>query len=566
MVSNALVQLLKYGNWSGPGWTAGRFESDFAELNVARILSTADRSVLGVDAYDHYVSKAHDLNEVDAERNLRQTLGDLGLISNDTTTIGSDVAFTERLVFGGEGEPERFVSLDHYMTLLDGSNATQQQRVTFAKAFVNYYSHIEKSNTQFSIDYLKNGVDLIRNFPSGIRMIVQLAGAAHIFLGEAADVSNLIQSKIIPEFGSGVVVSGDIETYLEENFLTPEGRDFDGFSDINGDSFTRTLSKDQIISFSRQELLDVYVLLRDAAMEGDAQFARVVQAIQDRDFKSLEEIKDVLANDEVFRRDLCFAAGTQIDMADGSRKPIERVRIGDWVLAYQGEAAMGRGALLPRKVTQTFATPGRLVLDFHGTKVTPGHVFLCGDGPYEGRYRMLLDILCDDGAVVARDGRRLRAATNFEVGGPEDAMIEVVCVGDGGTGVRARGTVRAGTRLIWSDGGESTLFEAIRANGFRILEDGRVVRPGEEPQPLYFGGDLPKPEDYVLRRSGLTLADLEAGVEHESIQTGQLRRAHAVPQGWTPAPAATSVPAIRRCELEPVQQVVAPRRGGETFH
>jgi hypothetical protein len=66
------------------------------------------------------------------------------------------------------------------------------------------------------------------------------------------------------------------------------------------------------------------------------------------------------------------------------------------------------GTLVPARVTRTFVNDVAHVLDFHGTGVTPGHVFLCGAGRFKGRHVPLIDILRDDGAVVRQDGRRLR--------------------------------------------------------------------------------------------------------------------------------------------------------------
>jgi len=44
--------------------------------------------------------------------------------------------------------------------------------------------------------------------------------------------------------------------------------------------------------------------------------------------------------------DHCFLAGTQIDMSDGSKKPIENIAVGDEVLSFDAETDGGRGALM----------------------------------------------------------------------------------------------------------------------------------------------------------------------------------------------------------------------------
>lgn len=215
----------------------------------------------------------------------------------------------------------------------------------------------------------------------------------------------------------------------------------------------------------------------------------------------------------------CFAAGTLVEMADGLLKPIERIVVGDEVLAYDDTEGKGRGGLAPRRVTHTFCNPDRILLDFHGLLVTPGHAFLCGDGPHEGRHRMLIDILRDDGAIVARDGCRLRAATNCQVGSEADQFVELAYVTDPEEQTARSARLRAGTLLLTDDGETTTVLDCLTAEGYRLLPDGFVAKPGEAPHPLYWYGEPPRPEDYVLKKSGLTDADLEETQAEESQGT-----------------------------------------------
>lgn len=224
--------------------------------------------------------------------------------------------------------------------------------------------------------------------------------------------------------------------------------------------------------------------------------------------KFLEEMEEKYRGK--YTREHCFVAGTLVETADGTLKPIERIALGDGVLAFDPAACSGRGALVPRRVTQLFATPERVVLDFHGLRVTPGHVFLCGDGPQAGRFRMLMDILCDDGAIVDRDGRCVRAATNCFVGTPEDAFVEIAFVTEPDSQAWQGTRLRAGTRLCLPDGESTTVLECLQGEGYRLRSDGLVERDGEAPHPLPWFGVPPRPEDYVLTRSGLALADLYA--------------------------------------------------------
>jgi hypothetical protein len=86
--------------------------------------------------------------------------------------------------------------------------------------------------------------------------------------------------------------------------------------------------------------------------------------------------------------------------------------------------------------------------------VTPGHVFLCGAGRFQGRHVPLIDILRDDGAVVRQDGSLMRASTGCAVGSDADRVIEVVAA-DG-----TRRWLRAGTRVAWATG-EVTCCEKL---------------------------------------------------------------------------------------------------------
>jgi hypothetical protein len=103
----------------------------------------------------------------------------------------------------------------------------------------------------------------------------------------------------------------------------------------------------------------------------------------------------------------------------------------------------------------------------------------------------------------------MRAATGCAVGSEADRLIEVVAA-DGSTG-----RLRAGTRVA-GETGEVTVSALIAQAGGTIC-DGRVALPGAPaPQPFAWVGSLPAPEDYVLRQSGLTLAEIYATDEWET--------------------------------------------------
>ena len=232
------------------------------------------------------------------------------------------------------------------------------------------------------------------------------------------------------------------------------------------------------------------------------------------------------------RYEECFVAGTPIAMADGSHKPIERVWIGDEVLAYDTGDARGAGALTAQRVTHTFATPDRIILDFHGLQVTPGHVFLCGEGAWAGKHRMLIDILREDGSIVGADGISRRAATNCPLGSEGDRFVELAYITRAGESEHKTARIRAGTLLIEQAGEARSVLQCLEAEGYRLLEDGLVQKPGETPGPLKFFGTPPKPEDYVLQRSGLTLAEIAGNTGYQPRPANPWGGALA--SGWTP--------------------------------
>jgi len=307
----------------------------------------------------------------------------------------------------------------------------------------------------------------------------------------------------------------------------------------------------------------------DAALENfkssvhTTEDGRVFLGDAEDDFVS--EVKPLDAPDN-----FCFVAGTLVDMADGTQKPIEQIKIGDEVMAFDPYLDEGRGGLRASKVTQTHATPNRMVIDFHGTRVTPGHLFLCGDGPDAGGYSMLMDILRADGAVVRADGTQVRAATNCPLSSKGDRMLVVGYFLDSEDYVARNGEVRiarlrAGTRLLSDDGKDWSFAEAMEEQGFELFDDGSVAQPGEKPHPFYYFGPPPRPEDYILKKSGITLAELYT--EDATLGEAGGISLPPVPRGNPAMHASAGVlqaQGNRRDRRR--QKAVQRKRNGETFH
>jgi len=97
----------------------------------------------------------------------------------------------------------------------------------------------------------------------------------------------------------------------------------------------------------------------------------------------------------------CFPAGTQIQLANGETAPIEALRAGDNVAAFDGELFRGRGGLEGHKVVRQFENITDTWIQLsNGLTVTPGHHFLDA----KGGFRCIEDILADDGIIINKDG------------------------------------------------------------------------------------------------------------------------------------------------------------------
>jgi hypothetical protein len=238
----------------------------------------------------------------------------------------------------------------------------------------------------------------------------------------------------------------------------------------------------------------------------------------------------------------CFGAGTPIDMwpldpdlkpgLDGIydqdevrakvwKKSIELIEVGDTVVSFDDN-----GNMVPGHVPRIFQNEVKILLNFFGTRVTPGHVYYRADSKKAHKFETLIDILRDDGVIQKQDGTLIRAATNVPVGGPRDGFVKASTgtrCSDGSLDEKDQGRVRLGTRFIIGEGEErkhwaiADLIE--RAGG--VVGDDEMIRVGDGPPMAFhweFGDTLPRPEDFVLKVSGTTLEDIYKAAEWESQQ------------------------------------------------
>ncbi|WP_299867613.1 hypothetical protein [uncultured Roseobacter sp.] len=200
-------------------------------------------------------------------------------------------------------------------------------------------------------------------------------------------------------------------------------------------------------------------------------------------------------------------------------KPIEQIEVGDIVVSFDAN-----GNLVPGPVTRTFQNDAKILLDFHGTRVTPGHIYFRPDSKKAHKYETLIDVLRDDGVIKHQDGTLIRAATNAPVGSPRDGFVRAITgtrKADGTVEQKDAGRIRLGTRVLVGSGQARkswAVADLIEAGG-GVVGDDELIRAGDGPaMPFHweFGDTLPKPEDFVLACSGTTLEDIYKAAEWES--------------------------------------------------
>ncbi len=206
------------------------------------------------------------------------------------------------------------------------------------------------------------------------------------------------------------------------------------------------------------------------------------------------------------RNDFCFAAGTPVEMADGTYKNIEDIKLGDRVAAFDGNADAGRGTKAGRRVTQLHRNENKSLINFHGVQVTPGHVFLTGDG----EFKPVIEILEEDGTVVNADGVEVRARTGWPVGSTEDRAIPVGYPA-GTDGDVTLCMMRAGTLYGGKNGRAYTIAQMMESRGYHLMADGRFVNVDGDIKTAYW--EWGAPDDKMIAGQYASYADLVEGSE-----------------------------------------------------
>jgi len=116
-------RFMRYGVWHGRGYSNG--------WNVPRRRLTAhEKFEPGVDAHDNFVAKAHDLNEIIAEEQLRARLAAAGFADLDRPDSNGDWSVALK------HSTDRVLDFDHYYNRAKSPEARQ----AVADAFMMYES------------------------------------------------------------------------------------------------------------------------------------------------------------------------------------------------------------------------------------------------------------------------------------------------------------------------------------------------------------------------------------------------------------------------------------------
>jgi hypothetical protein len=229
----------------------------------------------------------------------------------------------------------------------------------------------------------------------------------------------------------------------------------------------------------------------------------------------------------------CFLAGTPILMADGTEKPIEDIKSGDEVMAFDGRDSQGLGRLQPKKVTRLFRNVTKSIINLRGLKVTPGHRVLSDSG----EWLTIAEVLRLDRGIVEerKTGAVLvRARTGAVIGSLDDTPIRVHFV-DQKTGRQHYAIVRAGIPALAkyrtpSEAEIWTLGHVLLDEGYAISGDGWMTLPSGQrfnatPWPASSPFEAEMMLSWIISVDGVPytppwIADINEDEEQEAVNTG----------------------------------------------
>lgn len=204
-------------------------------------------------------------------------------------------------------------------------SASPENRTAVADSLIMYEQQVMRSNLQFGVDYLTNGVDVWDQGLSAVKMGLQLGSASHIFFGEAA--ASELRIDELRQFASADI-DQQVQDYLTESFVSPgSGNEASRFLEWPGGvEYNRSVDFNFLTGASREQILETAVALRESWRGNNPEISAALAEMEQIGFINFNEalsLMQQLSDENLRAPQECFLASTPITLADGSTKPIE---------------------------------------------------------------------------------------------------------------------------------------------------------------------------------------------------------------------------------------------------
>lgn len=288
-----LSRLLSYGIWSGPGYVAGHYSIPMTLLRKGQPETEHIRKFKGVDAYDEFVARCHDLNEVDAELNLADALEAAGIIAMEDKEIAYRSAAHRETTGTFRSPPlldqggiagDRFVDVEKYI-----GEATDAHRPAVVAACCQYLLHLAYSNLQFIVDLIPNKVD--RSQPRSGWMGLQYLGAGPIFQKEAARLFTSVKT-LQTTHGAPQDLSDIKRRIAHREFNYPASAAMSGRIARNGDRLIWTFNPRSLLFHFEDADVDLFrrdLWARHSPVVGESGLSERLRILKEEAARSIDE-------------------------------------------------------------------------------------------------------------------------------------------------------------------------------------------------------------------------------------------------------------------------------------
>jgi len=151
-----------------------------------------------------------------------------------------------------------------------------------------------------------------------------------------------------------------------------------------------------------------------------------VQAAKYHQFLGKSKVPDgAIVHDPALQ---CFPGETLISMANGRKKPISQIRVGDMVMSFDPAANKGRGGMVPKRVTRLFQNSTTEFIKLTWLEsgkakelvATPGHMMLDKTGAFTRLDRLVKNGMAE---LVLESGKAIEVKAERIIHSPETAHL-----------------------------------------------------------------------------------------------------------------------------------------------